>query len=229
MAQLEEGRMMRIVTRNLDPRIPRGHWAAEPVVNYRVGYTHARTEEPPDRPGGIHGLIIMNSPDAWMINRFTNTAQHIVDPGPTTDIHMPLIASTGPKPYLESTERFELGTEYDFLREKGAEASKIQISGTDYDVLKLDIDGHTIVLLSHEGEQRPWRLSVRKGAEVILQTEYTAYETGLEPDEALFRPPAGTRVVEAKGREYTPQDPEPDDSATTLKDTAEPVIKWSGS
>ena len=65
------------------PDAPTGSFAAKPRVFYRAGNRYCRVEETPDPDQGIHGLMIINEPDWWMVNLFSKTARHGVDPGPT--------------------------------------------------------------------------------------------------------------------------------------------------
>jgi hypothetical protein len=65
------------------PEIPKESFAAQPKRIYRSGSRYCRLEENPDLEHGIHGLLIMNEPDSWLINRLDKTAKHMLDPGPT--------------------------------------------------------------------------------------------------------------------------------------------------
>lgn len=233
MAQLKEGRMMRIVTRNLDPNIPKGHWAAEPVVEYRIGTTHMRVQEPPDVPGRIHALIINTEREVWMVNLFDRTYDHKALDG-LAILRNPLLQDPE-APFKPIHKDLELGTEYDYLRSRRAVASKATQDGVTYDKLFLDAEGYQIILLSHEGEDRPHRLAIRKGSRMIKHLEYEAYEADLDPDYELFKPPTGLRKIELGGRtiQMPPEDVEEAPSKTpvpeSMTDDSKPVIKWSGS
>jgi hypothetical protein len=63
------------------PEIPKDSFAAQVKRMYRAGSRYCRTEEGPDLEHGIHGLVVINEPDSWLINRFDKTAKHMVDPG----------------------------------------------------------------------------------------------------------------------------------------------------
>jgi len=82
--------MTKLSLRLQGPDIPEESFAAKPKVMYRAGNGYCRTEELPDPEHGIHGLMILNEPDAWMVNLLTNTAQHLADPGPTFNCHLPI-------------------------------------------------------------------------------------------------------------------------------------------
>src|ERR1700730_2128721 len=82
--------MTKLAVRLESADIPAESFAAKPKVMYRAGTGYCRTEELPDPEHGIHGLMILNEPDAWMVNLLTKTAQHFVDPGPTFHCRMPI-------------------------------------------------------------------------------------------------------------------------------------------
>ena len=46
-------------------------FATKPKTMYRAGNGHCRTEESPDIEQGLHGLMIVNEPDVWMLNLLT--------------------------------------------------------------------------------------------------------------------------------------------------------------
>ncbi len=72
--------------------IPKDSFSAQPKGMYRAGAGYCRSEENPDLENGIHGLLIMNEPDSWLINRLSKTARQMVDPGPTFICRMPIFA-----------------------------------------------------------------------------------------------------------------------------------------
>ena len=58
-AQLTTNRMIKIITRDTTPDVPKDSFAAQPKTLYRIGTTYARREEQPDNEMGTHGLIIV--------------------------------------------------------------------------------------------------------------------------------------------------------------------------
>ncbi|MBI1355546.1 MAG: hypothetical protein GC160_14475 [Acidobacteria bacterium] len=108
------------------PDVPKDSFAAQPKRMFRAGNKYCRTEEAPDTENGIHGLLIANEPDVWMVNRLDETAKHIVDPGPTFNCRMPILGS-----HIRSQEDFEkpllqleFGRELAFFKAVGAEQSE---------------------------------------------------------------------------------------------------------
>jgi hypothetical protein len=70
--------MTKLMVKLESPEIPKDSFAAEAKRMYRAGSRYCRIEENPDLEHGIHGLLIMNEPDVWMINRLAKTARHMV-------------------------------------------------------------------------------------------------------------------------------------------------------
>ncbi|MDP8979287.1 MAG: hypothetical protein M3O35_01705 [Acidobacteriota bacterium] len=85
--------MTRLTVKIESPEIPKDSFAAQAKRMYRAGSRYCRIEENPDLEHGIHGLIIINEPDSWMINRLHKTARHMVDPGPTYNCRMPIFVN----------------------------------------------------------------------------------------------------------------------------------------
>lgn len=81
--QLTSNKMMKIVTRDTSPGTPAASFGAKPKTLYRMGETYGRSEEMPDPPERIHGLMVIAEPKVWMINLWDKTGRLIIDPGPT--------------------------------------------------------------------------------------------------------------------------------------------------
>src|ERR1700674_3791443 len=116
------GTMTKIVVHFESPDVPETSFAAQPKTMYRAGTRYCRTEEVPDAKLGIHGLVIVSEPDAWLINLLTKTALHQVDPGPTFNCRLPLFAddlrsATDPRNQLAE---LEFGRELGYFRSSGA-------------------------------------------------------------------------------------------------------------
>ena len=82
--------MTKLMVKLESPKIPKDSFGAQAKRMYRAGAKFCRTEENPDLENGIHGLMIINEPDVWMINRLDKTARHLVDGGPTYNCRMPI-------------------------------------------------------------------------------------------------------------------------------------------
>src|ERR1035441_3745446 len=84
--------MTKLMVKSESPDTPKDSFASQPKRMYRTGTGYCRIEENPDPEHGIHGLMIINEPDVWMINRLDKTARHIVDAGPTFNCRLPIFA-----------------------------------------------------------------------------------------------------------------------------------------
>jgi len=122
----------------------------------------------------------------------------MIDSGPTHVFRAPVITPEGPG-QEHSLREFEYGREYEFLHLNHAIPGNERIEGILYDKLSLTIDGFTILLLSHVGEERPHRLTVSKGQKLVQQVDYDFYRRDLEPQLTLFEPPRNIRIAELQG------------------------------
>jgi hypothetical protein len=115
--------MTKMVVQLQSSEVPADSFAAKPKTMFRAGTQFCRVEEAPDPEHGIHGVMITNEPDAWMVNLETKSAQHMVDPGPTFNCHMPIFArlhSDLPEEEARQIGRLEFGFELEFFKSQGA-------------------------------------------------------------------------------------------------------------
>ena len=73
--------MTKVVIRLQNPNAKNDSFTLKPKTMYRAGTTYCRIEEQPDPERGIHGVVVINGPDVWMVNLLTKTARHMIDPG----------------------------------------------------------------------------------------------------------------------------------------------------
>lgn len=181
--------VFRFVAKGLDPE----SFAATPREMWRVGDRFFRLEEAPDPERRIHGLIVMNAPDSWMINLYDNEARHAVDRSDDIGVHVPIFPGTP----SESLNALEFGRELDFFRERGAKtAGSGVIGGRHATASVLVVDGIKLTLYVDD-DGRPWQVAIRIGAQEWA-IRYETYETGLAADPSLFQPPEGVTIVEAE-------------------------------
>jgi hypothetical protein len=106
------------------PDAPAGSFAAKPKMFYRAGNRYCRVEEAPDPDQGIHGLMIINEPDWWMVNLFSKTARHGVDPGPTFNCRQVIFANGTPQSLDDESKQImqlEFGRELEFFKGRGGD------------------------------------------------------------------------------------------------------------
>ena len=189
-----DSKMIHIVFRIVDPLVPVGHFALAPKEMWRLGSRYMRLEEAPDPDRGIHGLVIVDEPHIFIINRTNNQGMHILDPGPTFNVHMPIF------PFPESSDiyKLEFGHEWEFFEQRKARSMpNVKDGDKRYKSYLLEIDGARLILFVDEATGQPAQLSLQaeKAAYVI---HYETHETGLEPDMNLFKVPAGVKISEAE-------------------------------
>ncbi len=198
--------MTRIVCRFLSPEIQPGSFASKPRTLYIAGTSYSRTEEELDSEQGIHGLVIASEPNVWRINLFDHTGRHIVDPGPTYIVHHRILGQEAPKEF----DALEFGKEVAFFRaHQTTPLPARKIDDVRCNASEFKKAPYRIVLYTRSDTHVPWQLEVYKDGKLSFGVRYLSYQTGLAFDPALFRPPTGIRLEEAK----------PDEGATHPPDT----------
>jgi hypothetical protein len=94
-------------------------FVAKPKTYWRASNQYCRADEEPDPENGIHGRMVVNEPDAWLINLADGTAKHLLDPGPTFNCRLPIFAND-PEMMKTKIGELEFGRELDFFRANGA-------------------------------------------------------------------------------------------------------------
>jgi hypothetical protein len=197
--------MTKIIYRDISTNLLLSSFAVQPKVLYRMGEKYDRSEEAPDPVLGIHGLIIINEPDAWMINLMNKTGTHMVDGGPTYVVHDYIVSAPDPNQSqaefqafkTSSISGFEFGKEMEFLKKhKAKKSGALSIGGVLCDRYELTIDGYSIELFAISGTEIPYQLKVSKEQAQISYLRYDAYRTDLQPDLSLFKPPSGIEISE---------------------------------
>ena len=191
-------RMTRIVIRHLGQ--PAGFPSA-PTVEYFAGTGYGRVEEALDSVNHIHGLGITNEPNVWMINLVDRSGRHMVDPGPTFNLHAPVFTTATAKgqPAVEKgLEGLEYGHEVPFFRQHHAKEGKREVEGKSYSTFSLKHGAVEVRLLVDTTTGRPFEIEESKDGTLVLAVRYLSYETGLPFQKALFEPPAGIRMTEAR-------------------------------
>ncbi len=187
--------MTKISTRALEPRPKTGSFSAQAKTLWRAGTKYARIAEAPDPPNRIHALVVVNEPDAWVINLFDKSGRHIVDPGPTFNTHVPIFeAAPGAKTKMAEVE---FGRELEFFTQNNARHSPGEaVNGRPTERYEVTIGDNRFVLWTDTHSKKPVRVSCIQGNQT--QTfEYLAYEE-LKFDPSLFQPPAGIAIQDSK-------------------------------
>jgi hypothetical protein len=188
--------MTRVTTKIVEPKPEPGSFGAQPKTMWRAGTKYARTAEALDSQNRIHALAIIDEPDAWLINLFDKSGRHVVDPGPTFNVHLPIFEE--PPGGKTKLNELEFGKELEFFAKNDARQSADEmIDGKGTVRHEVTFSGNRVVLWTDAKSKKPVRISLIQGAQ--RQTiAYVAYDDGLAFDSALFQPPAGIAVVDSK-------------------------------
>lgn len=189
--------LTKIVTRNTTPGVDPTSFAGQPLVTYRLGGRNQRVEEAPDRPNRLHQLIVVAEPDIWMINLVDRTGHHIVDPGPTFDVHAPVIAR-GPAPALFS--EMEFGCEAQFVRKNAPHPKGEAVRGGRRGTLHVLEDGPHRLEVLLDAKDHPIEVAYVFGGRPALVVTYVSFEDHLVADPRLFQRPSGITYQEARPR-----------------------------
>lgn len=168
LAQEVPQTMTKIVVRLQASDVPADGFAAKPKTMYRAGTGSCRIEELPDDKNGIHGLMIINEPDTWMVNLFTKTAQHMLDPGPTFNCRMPIFVfgeevKSGDdlkKPMME----LEFGRELAYFEAREVKANEGPVlQGKSTRAYTTNVGDSQLFLFTVGAPERPWAIVRQRG------------------------------------------------------------------
>lgn len=188
------GSMTRIVSRMVAPDIDPNTFAAKPKTTFIVGKRYARIEEEPDPARTLHGLIVMNGRDGWMVNLLADKATHFTDPGPSYGNHFPLVPMK-PSEKLR-VEGFEMGSELEFMKARGVKAEESEFQGQKAELHETTVDGLTLKVFVDLKSGSPCGVEVSEGEKLLSRLIYDKYETNLPFRRELFLPPPELQISE---------------------------------
>jgi len=182
------------------PDAPPGSFATKPKVFYRAGNRYCRVEEAPDPDQGIHGLMIINEPDWWMVNLFSKTVRHGVDPGPTFNCRLVIFANRTPQSLDDESKQvmqLEFGRELGFFNDRGAIPKKGPVLQTKETMGYMVTVGNTdLALFTYGTPERPLAVSQKRNGKIDIYW-YSGYgEQDFDPK--LFAKPEGMKIEESK-------------------------------
>src|SRR5947208_1105715 len=170
--------MTKVVVRLQSPDIPAASFAAQPKTIYRAGTRYCRIEEMPDTEHGIHGLVVINEPDAWLVNLLTETAQHQVDLGPTLNCRLPVF-TMDLKSAMDANNQLkdlEFGRELTYFGEKRAKSAPGPIlRGKSTKLYALTIGDSQLFLFSSGVPEKPVAVARQHGSKREVYW-YSTYE-----------------------------------------------------
>jgi hypothetical protein len=182
------------------PDAPVGSFATKPKVFYRAGSRYCRVEEAPDPDQGIHGLMIINEPDWWMVNLFSKTARHGVDSGPTFNCRLAIFAIGTPHSLDDESKQImelEFGRELEFFKGRGAIAKKGPVLQTKETMGYMVTVGTTaLALFTYGTPERPLAVSQEHNGKTDIYW-YSGYGD-VDFDPKLFAKPENVKIEEPK-------------------------------
>jgi hypothetical protein len=176
--------------------IPADSFAAKPKIYWRASNQYCRVDEELDPQNGIHGRLIMNEPDAWIVNLANNSARHLVDPGPTFNCKLPIFA-LDPETVKSKIGELEFGRELDFFRENNAvtvEGPKLEHKTSYYE---LRIGDAVLKLVELDDIHAPLMIVLIRGGKVV-QVRYLLWDDNVPFKAEVFARPAGVTIEETK-------------------------------
>jgi hypothetical protein len=191
--------MTKLVVRLQSPDVPEGSFSAQPKTMYRAGSRYCRIEELPDTEHGIHGLVIINEPDAWLVNLLTKTAQSQLDPGPTFNCRLPTFTSAVRSATDTSNQitALEFGRELTYFHGKGATSRPGPIlQGKSTIMYTVEIDDSQLLLFTSGTPEKPVAVARQHGKKREAYW-YGVYEE-LPFDPKLFTKPDDIKVENSK-------------------------------
>jgi hypothetical protein len=175
--------------------IPADSFFAKPKTFWRASNGYCRVDEEPDPANGLHGNLIINEPDVWMVNLADNTAKHVVDPGPTFNCRLPIFAMSEEMAKSKIAE-LEIGRELEFFRVKGAkqiEGPKLEFEAKYYE---LSIGDSTFRLVERVDVHVPIMITMKSGDKTYTARYQMWEEVPFKP--GSFSKPTGVKIEDAK-------------------------------
>jgi hypothetical protein len=145
----------------------------------------------------VHLKLIMNEPDAWLVDLANNRAKHMVDSGPTFNCRMPIFAFN-----MEMVKgkigELEYGHELEFFQKNGAK----QIDGPELDSFKvnyyeLTVDNMVLKLVERVDIHVPIMIGLVQGEKTTM-VRYLLWEDDVPFKADLFAKPSGVKMEEVK-------------------------------
>lgn len=191
--------MIKIEVHLEGPEVMAGSFSAKPKAIYRAGTKYCRVEEAEDPEKKIHGLLIVNEPDAWMVNLYDKSARHMIDPGPTFNCRLPIFSNVDSKDEAATLyPELQFGSELNFFRKMGSTGSPgPQEDGKKTTQYTIEIGSTRFIMLTiRTPNERPLAVGRAVGdkGEVFIYTDYEE----IPFDAKLFAKPDSIKISETK-------------------------------
>ncbi|MEK6210616.1 MAG: hypothetical protein AABM64_09675 [Pseudomonadota bacterium] len=190
-AQAADDKMLFAEYRVVSANLPASSPEAQPRKIWLLGKEFLRFEDVPNRETKVHGLIIVDEPDIWIIDRNKGQGQHAIDPGPQYVVHFPIF----PREQSEKLKQLEFGSELRFFQDHGAkELASQTVDGIKCKVYRLEFDDREVTLFL-KPDNLPLQIEVQS-ASVKYAVRFLKYDPNQKPDMSLFKVPPGIKIIE---------------------------------
>jgi len=189
-------KMTHVIAQMSGPNISADSFAAKPKVYWRASNQYCRIDEEPDPEKGIHGRIIMNEPDAWLVNLADNTAKHLLDPGPTFNCRLPIFP-VDMETAKSKVGELEFGRELEFFKANGAkliDGPKLEFKANYYEVA---IGDSVLKLVERADIHAPIMIGLIRGDKAFW-VRYLLWNDQVPFKADLFEKPTGVKVEDTK-------------------------------
>lgn len=199
--QTPPGTMTKLIVRLQSQDVPEASFAAQPKTMYRAGTHYCRIEELPDIEHGIHGLLVINEPDTWLVNLLTKTAQHHLDPGPTFNCRLPVfVFGEDIKSAVDARSQLmglEFGRELAYFDEREATSTPgPTLQGKATKAYTIEIGDSQLLLFTSGMPERP--VAVARQHESKREVYWYGMYDEVPFDAKLFAKPEGVKIEDAK-------------------------------
>jgi hypothetical protein len=192
--------MTKMVVQLQGPGVAADSFAAKPKTMYRAGTQYCRIEDQDDPVQKMHGLMIVNEPDAWMVNLEAHSGKHIVDPGPAYNCHLPIfgdLVSVIPEDESKEMAALEFGLEDEFFKARGATPQPGGVrQGQQTTAYIIELGESSVALFTYGTPERPLAVAWTRGDKNEIFW-YSGYGQ-IDFDPKLFRKPEGMKIEDAK-------------------------------
>ncbi len=189
--------MIKVVFRQESRDVPSGSFALQPKTLYSYKTELGRLEEAFDPAINLQQVVIANGKDDWMINLADKTGLHIIDPGPTYNLYVPIVP---PDPSTPNTkppiEDFQIGHEFEFMAAQKISAKRVTKDNKPADLYECLREGYTLDFYVDPLTSIPTETRVLKDGKLLTRLIYLEYYRALTPDLSLFQPPPDVKISE---------------------------------
>lgn len=175
--------------------IPADSFFNKPKHFWRASSRYCRVDEEPDPEKGIHGRMVVNEPDAWLVNLADNTAKHVLDTGPTFNCRLPIFAMDKDMATSKIGE-LEIGHELEFFQVNGAkliDGPKLQFEAKYYE---LHVGDSALRLVERVDIDAPIMIGLLRG-DKMYTARYVLWEE-VPFKEDIFAKLMGVKIEEVK-------------------------------